>query len=98
MPGLGTLSPRTFIRACLRALGDEFVERVLEEDAFEAVARVARRSLTHARFRLGGVVALGEDAERQPLEECARGVECEVDGVIGEGADLEAKSRGVPSG
>src|SRR2546423_8120275 len=78
------------------ALGDDFVERVLEEDSFQAVARVSRRSLTRERLRLVGVVALAEDAQRQVVEQppprAERGGDC---GGF-EGADLEAEAGGVP--
>src|SRR5204862_2261441 len=82
----------------LFALGDDFVERVLEEDSFQAVARVSRWSLARERLRLVGVVAFVQYAQRHVVEKSARGVEREVDGVVCEGADLEAESGGVPGG
>src|ERR1051326_4353133 len=81
----GVTDTRSLTLAVLFALGDEFVERVLKEDAFEAVAGVARWSLARERLRFRRVAALGEDAERQSAEECARGVERQVHGVVGEG-------------
>ena len=86
----------------MRCLGiafrDELVERVLEEEAFEAVARVARGASACACARFSFVVALFEGSEWEVAEELARGFECEVDGVIREGGDFVAKACVVPCG
>ncbi|HEX8499850.1 MAG TPA: hypothetical protein VF659_04595 [Pyrinomonadaceae bacterium] len=86
------------MNAGLRTLGDEFVEGVFEEEAFEAVAGVARRASARGAPGLFGVAALVEDAEREAAKERARAREREVDGVVGEGADLKREAGGVPRG
>ena len=80
------------------ALGEEFVEGVFEEEAFEAVARVARGGTARAAFGVGDVAAFAYDAEREAVKERTGAVKREVDRVVGERADLEAKSGGVPRG
>src|SRR5947199_8666865 len=78
------------------AFRNHFVERVLEEESFEAVARVARGASARERTRVLFVVPLFEDAKREAVEKSARAFEREVYGVIRERAYLVAKAHRVP--
>jgi hypothetical protein len=54
-----------------RALGEEFIGGVFEEEAFEEVARVTRGEVARNAFE-GDVAAFAYDAEREAMEERAR--------------------------
>ena len=55
-----------------RALGEEFVGGVFEEEAFEEVAHVTRGEVARNAFGEGDVAAFAYDAEREAMEERAR--------------------------